>query len=739
MLQKLSLFSALLIFSSLGLSTAEATILVNQPAPYPQVTLGSIGNTLYYAGNIAGNLLAAAGTIAPGYAFLNATSPSSAIITVNVDTDTVPPQPTTAGSWQLVVTLSVASTSGQIPLQGCVSGSNCFSGNTAAVYPGANSVFPLSFTLNDFCTAPGASGLLCTAYPTGGIHDGTFTQQMFVTFGWIDTLQINQFPNSPLNSNPQGSVTIGITDLAPAMGACPGSITSEYFPGDGQIYLSVGNFTASAGAGVPLQSVLAMAAPGTSIAAVTQDSAGIAANPIVNFFGTTQGQGVMTGFTNTTNGVDNQYAVDVQALNAAGIISPGAGISLGTDGCVFNKVQSQNINGVLKNSKCFIATAAYHDGRAAPVMMLRKFRDEVLSKYSLGRDFIEKYYEYSPALAEWAWDKPIIRSIALRALTPIELIAWAALKISHGDEVQPYIDQIKKELPPEDKPTVGSYSDQEKKKLEKEAAAENTTIEKPGESYSERVRKKILEDHPTEETSTGYTANQKTILPSEKVRLNPITTVKAGNDYKLGLGDQPTIKDAAGFKFGVSPGMQVISSGDTQIFKQVYGSGFQPEILFHYERQFFHSEYIGSFGLGADFGLAYSGGNGVLQFGFNGSTQSHTQFGFAQVPLIVNGTYRFNLLRILRPYASAGLGTILYDEFRNDTKPDRRGYTFVYQTNFGVSLLMDFFDSNTHVDGYLSNGIQHTYLFAEYEYLNSIASTVVFMRSGIYSGFLFEF
>jgi hypothetical protein len=70
---------------------------------------------------------------------------------------------------------------------------------------------------------------------------------------------------------------------------------------------------------------------------------------------------------------------------------------------------------------------------------------------------------------------------------------------------------------------------------------------------------------------------------------------------------------------------------------------------------------------------------------------------------------------------------------------DKRGYDFVYSTHLGTSVLLDFFDSATARDGYLSTGIQHSYFFAEYLYLSSFNQTgVVLERSGLYAGFLFE-
>ena len=82
---------------------------------------------------------------------------------------------------------------------------------------------------------------------------------------------------------------------------------------------------------------------------------------------------------------------------------------------------------------------------------------------------------------------------------------------------------------------------------------------------------------------------------------------------------------------------------------------------------------------------------------------------------------------------------MFYTEVRKDNAGDKRGYSFVYTGSAGISLALDFLDSKTALDGYLSRGIQHTYLTAEYMYLTSFNKTgVYFERSGIYSGFLFE-
>ena len=53
---------------------------------------------------------------------------------------------------------------------------------------------------------------------------------------------------------------------------------------------------------------------------------------------------------------------------------------------------------------------------------------------------------------------------------------------------------------------------------------------------------------------------------------------------------------------------------------------------------------------------------------------------------------------------------------------------------------LDFLDPDSALQGFMSNGIQHTFLFAEYYNLHSFeTSGVTFERNGIYAGFLFEY
>jgi len=70
-----------------------------------------------------------------------------------------------------------------------------------------------------------------------------------------------------------------------------------------------------------------------------------------------------------------------------------------------------------KKKKCFIATAVYGDQDHPTVVELRSYRDNWLVRRSWGQQFIEKYYSYSPPIANF-----IEKSKILRATTFILLV-----------------------------------------------------------------------------------------------------------------------------------------------------------------------------------------------------------------------------------------------------------------------------------------------------------------------------
>ena len=60
---------------------------------------------------------------------------------------------------------------------------------------------------------------------------------------------------------------------------------------------------------------------------------------------------------------------------------------------------------------CFIATACYGDYDDPNVIVLRQFRDNVLTKSKTGRAFISFYYKYSPSIARKIEKKKTLKSL----------------------------------------------------------------------------------------------------------------------------------------------------------------------------------------------------------------------------------------------------------------------------------------------------------------------------------------
>jgi hypothetical protein len=85
------------------------------------------------------------------------------------------------------------------------------------------------------------------------------------------------------------------------------------------------------------------------------------------------------------------------------------------------------VNGLLDNQSCFIATAAF--GTGIRVDTFRKFRDEVLLKHRLGHRFVVWYYQNSPRFAQLIVDHPVLKGIAQLALWPVFVLTLLFLKL----------------------------------------------------------------------------------------------------------------------------------------------------------------------------------------------------------------------------------------------------------------------------------------------------------------------
>jgi len=81
-----------------------------------------------------------------------------------------------------------------------------------------------------------------------------------------------------------------------------------------------------------------------------------------------------------------------------------------------------NLNDLLANFGCFIATAAYGTPTAEQINVLRDFRDVVLLKSTLGSQFVALYYRLSPPVADFIARSDLLRTIVRELL--VDPIVW---------------------------------------------------------------------------------------------------------------------------------------------------------------------------------------------------------------------------------------------------------------------------------------------------------------------------
>lgn len=236
----------------------------------------------------------------------------------------------------------------------------------------------------------------------------------------------------------QASLNLSIQGQGGSIQApCPDQNTVQiYFPGDQSIYLNTTLFQnkfsapslsgSSSGSGgirvAPLNSLLMSFTTSTTPVAVSTTPTPFNTNTVLgrNTQLGNESQ-LVTGFTNTTQANPLYYNLGIYLRDYAGFVTA-------TSGCPLNNVQAVEIQTFLKESKCFIATAAFRSMDAAPVAMLRQFRDQVLLHSSPGQAFVTWYYRWSPPAAEWLIDHPEFRYPVLLALVPVEIIAWLCLR-----------------------------------------------------------------------------------------------------------------------------------------------------------------------------------------------------------------------------------------------------------------------------------------------------------------------
>lgn len=722
-----------MLFFSLQGRSVYGEVLVKGVEPYPQYTHSDSTYVLSYAGAAgAGNGVAGTTQVdtLQGFRVID-TNDLSSYITFDVSSDST--FTLQAGEQVYAAIATSNSTSDAIAIT-AAEVANGTSDPTAASCRSlyscytANTNLRLKVRLQDICSKVGAGTTFCSTSTTvldpASQSPKVVSRDFYVIF--FKTTNIDSSSFTTLDS---GSFRIQFSAEPPSITCDNSSPEKYYFPGDTEIIFSTKSVAASDSSGVALQKYLLLLRNGAAPSSLPTGFS----DSLLNRFDATLTEVRVTGLTNTTDGTDNAYQGALYIVNQAGLIGEEP-----TSCALTGPIQSQTITGVLESGRCFIATAAFQGLSLKPVQVLRRFRDRVLLRLPLGADIVGTYYHWSRTRSVQLWNSPFLRHAALHFLWP--LTAFASVINAFADELgqSPYIDRLKAKMKDDPKAQENGsskdYSKIEKEKLDKE----QKVISSDG--YTERLRSK-LEPEKKEDQPGTYIDQQKKKLPQEDEDARPsvIDTVKA-NTYKVpDPFERAKITQGASFKVGVATGATVGVNGSTAAFERVYGTGWQPEVIFHYEKQPFHHERLGSLGLTFDFGFAQAGGYGTLAFPYAGSTVSRTSFNFIQVPILGGVNYRLNAMHILRPYISLAAGAMGYTEIRTDSRPDYRGFSLIATGAVGVSILLDFLDRKTMIEAYNSFGIQHVFLFAEFLSMRTLQGPVTFERGGIYSGFLFEF
>lgn len=106
------------------------------------------------------------------------------------------------------------------------------------------------------------------------------------------------------------------------------------------------------------------------------------------------------------------YATIASMISSTGAVDGGGGGGGGSD------------------SPCFIATAAFGSPVERHVMLLKEFRDAVLLKSQLGRQFVSTYYQLSPPIAQFIAGHDSLRSAVRICLYPLIAFSYCMLKLS---------------------------------------------------------------------------------------------------------------------------------------------------------------------------------------------------------------------------------------------------------------------------------------------------------------------
>jgi len=312
--------------------------------------------------------------------------------------------------------------------------------------------------------------------------------------------------------------------------------------------------------------------------------------------------------------------------------------------------------------------------------------------------------------------------------------------ISAQTSNSPFIDKIRTQLDSESTGPEPSFIEQQREKMNQKARV-------PGdENYSSRVKGTLAVD--PENDDYNYSVKEKLKIEQADKEKDDDRSDSAIENYRNGKSElrlkrSVDIHSALAFKVGASVNRNL--TGQSAPFSQIYGPQFPPDFTLHFEWRPYHSEWFGSLGLVSEIGVTSFRGTGTFQFqlknpvsGQNFPTISQVSTQFLMYPLTVGLIYRFNLLRVIRPYVQAGASVVGMMESRSDTQNVTKTYSTALNGIGGVCILLDGISKEMTWDIYAAHGVKHYYLDIEYQLQQALSGDVSLNASGVYVGFLME-
>jgi hypothetical protein len=403
---------------------------------------------------------------------------------------------------------------------------------------------------------------------------------------------------------------------------------------------------------------------------------------------------------------------------------------------------SEVIGYFTEEQNCFIATAAYGSRLDPHVQTFRNFRDQVLSKFSLGRKFVTFYYQNAYSWAQVIRKNEMLRTFVRWSLWPIWFIATVTLAVSLPVLISLVIFIIALVS------FIRNRQSQSSSRIFWGAglllaasllfqstnvlAAPRPTTDKPPPEYPYPGASEE-ESGPTPLKSPKAKKKQtvkKSLDPSEPVLIR--ITKDGEYIYKRRESIQ---RRGASLRFG-SFDIAAVNPETGLSFSDVYPNA-GSILFFDYEWQILRS--VGKVAIKLGTGIFGTTGDG--RFRSSPATQAKEQYTFIMFPNNLSALWRAQFFdkQIIVPFAEGGAGYYTFAEVRDDFKRTKLGGVSIAQWAVGASLLLDFLDPSAMIELDEDHGVNHLWLTAEFRSITSLKEDFDISNDVISAGFFFEF